>query len=205
MGKHATTTPKVKEAKGWRGSVATKYMPPLWTKESKLQWEELYYTLHDELFNGNWSATARALGVRVPTAKAWYDNPPKRVQELETLRKTVKSVIRYMRESSHKKYRQQAKDAFTKLRRLKLQQEIADELEVEVTAQRYSAATLLSAVAWTAERQMTIDDLLSTANLQGMSKRNARRIIADLSLPRTTTGFGKEKVTWVGIPHPSDL
>ena len=204
MAKHAGTELSERPDR-WKGSIANKYQPPSWSRETKLQWEELYYMLHDELFNSNWSATARALGIRIPTAKAWYTAPPKRIQELDTLRRAVKSVIRYMSNSSHKKYRDIARDAYTKLRRLKLQQELADDLEVEVTAQHYSATLIVSAIAWTAERQMPMKELLKTGNLNGMSPRQARRIITDLNLPRTVAGFGEEKQTWVSIPHPTDL
>lgn len=187
-----------------RGSTTTKYKPPKWTKQSALDWLELMIILHDELFNHNWSATARALQVTIPTAKCWYAQEPKRTCELENLRAVVKSVIRFMQQSKHKGTRKKAIDALTKMRRFKLQTTLHDELIVEADEINSTSMHIISTIAWEPQRQIELSELLSAGRLQHVTRRQARRAVDELGLTKTQTGAGKDKKLWISIKHPND-
>ena len=174
-----------------------RYTPP---KMDEDQWYGLFDTLLDTCFRGNISAVARALEISRNTAIKWSKQPPKRYWELEVLHRTVKSVIKHMQSSIHKKHRDRATKAIIQLRRAGVEA-LADELEAQAHFQSEAIGHLISTIAWTPGREIKASDLYKTANSGGFSKSTLRKIAQQLNLEKETAGFSKDKETWFKIPR----
>lgn len=156
--------------------------------------QELLHILHRILFDGNWSATARALGVSKPTALRWVNNPPTAPWWNLVLRTIIRDLTRQMRLSPHKKHTQRAGDAIKRLQQLP-----HVEIDVEDFEDPSDAARdILTTVNLAPGQELTADQIRQRT---GRSKREIRTAAARLCLHRTTTGFGADKETYYSIPR----
>lgn len=187
------------ERKSLRGRVTT-FTPK---KMDEDEFRTLFNLLHEVCFNCNFAATARTLGISPITARKWDKKPPKRGWETYIVRTALKHVMRYMSASIHKKYRQRtiAVQVALKASGYKNVQE-----EIEAGMVEYSKARthVMSMVAHSPSREISSDQLFSTANNGGYGRDLIRMAAKQLGIKRETKGFGKHKTTYYFIPRPNE-
>lgn len=174
----------------------TKYEPePL--DEEKFQ--ELLHILHQVIYSGNWSATARALGVSTPTAIRWVNNPPKQPGWLFMLRQVIREITSQLKYSPHKKDQRIRLKALNRLAELGhiVVSNVESDYEILQSVKRV-LATLNEAPGQT----LSLTELHRST---GYSKATIRSIAMRLQLITETSGFGSKKQTHYSIPRTEDL
>jgi hypothetical protein len=180
-----------------KGPISKYPLPPM----DEDRFHELFDILHDGCFEGNWAATARALGVSINTAKKWSKEAPTRYWETNNVLQAIKYIHSLMASSKHKQHRTRAAKIVVQLKRQNLELD-AEHLEQNTSAHGEALLHLISTLAWTKLREMSTEELHLAANSGGFSKRILRQAAEQIGLPKETRGFGKDKITWYSIPEP---
>lgn len=155
---------------------------------------ELLHVLHQILFDGNWSATSRALGVSKPTAIRWVNKPPANPWMNVVLRTIIRDLTRQMRMSPHKRHTKRAQEAIKRLQTLPQAELDIDEADDPSDAIRDVLISLNQAPG----QELTLDEIRQKT---GRSRRTIRLAAARLCLHKETTGFGEDKETYYSIPR----
>jgi hypothetical protein len=161
--------------------------------------QELLHILHSIIYNGNWSATARALGVSTPTAQRWVNNPPKQAHYTMILREVIREITSQLKYSPHKK---------DKRTRIKALQRMADLKQISISnvetpeQTRESLRLFLATLNEAPGQTMTLQELKKAT---GLSSKSVRAIALRLEVDSETSGFGSEKQTHYSIPRTEDL
>lgn len=184
--------------KSTRKTSMTNYRPPQMDED---QFHALFDILHDGCFEGNWTATSRALQISINTCKRWSREAPKRYWEFHNLHKTVREVHAYMAASKHKKTRKRAEKVLGQLHRAGLQT-IAETIQANTHSDSEALIHLVSTIAWTPHREISTEELHLPANSGGFSKRTLRLAAEQIGLTKETKGYGPDKITWYSIPEP---
>jgi len=176
----------------------SKFSPPEINEE---KFHQLFDILHEGCFEGNWTATSRALQVNQRTIRRWSKTAPKRYWEYVNLHSAVKEVHRWMAASKHKKIRIKAEKVLGQLRRNGLET-IAEYMEWNTNSESEAIIHLISTLAHTPHREMSTEELHKTANSGGFSKRTLRLAAEQVGITKETRGYGEDKITWYIIPKP---
>jgi hypothetical protein len=165
--------------------------------------EELYFKLfdilHDGCMKGNWSATARALGISTLTARKWGVKPPRDPWTNKRLDLTIREVYKFMVNSKHKGLRRRAQIVKGQLERSGLSS-MKEYMEYNEQAQAGAVRHLLVTISRAADSQISLNDLRLPGIGGGYSMRSFRHAAEILQLDKVTEGFGSSKKTYYRLP-----
>lgn len=157
--------------------------------------DELLHILHSVLLNGNWAATARALGISKPTAVRWVNQPPKQNHWNMILRHIIRELTAQLRASPHKKHRIRARTALARLQELPAVKGDTVDVDWDPTE---SVREVLIALNEAPGQTLTSRELRRITTLR---PSQLTAIAQRLCLTKETEGFGKDKVTHYSLPR----
>ena len=163
------------------------------------QFHDLFDVLHDGCFMGNWTATARALGISVTTARKWSTHPPKRPQEAKMIELTIREVHAYMSSHRSKKMRKRAVKVWNQIARGNLEE--AQLIEANTHSNSGAVRHLLKLISQKPNGEIDTEELFKVANMGGYNRRTLQSAAEHLQLDKETKGFGKDKITWYKLPR----
>ena len=170
--------------------------------------EELFFKLfdilHDGCMEGNYSATARVLGISRLTAIRWSKQPPKGPWWNHILHIAVSEVYQSMTRSKHKRIRKRAEKVAGALHRADLH-DLKDYIDFNEANNSDVQRALLVEVNEAPQRRMTLTQLKKPAHLGAYSVRAIREAAVQLSLVREVSGFGEDKEVTYRMPTREDL
>lgn len=163
---------------------------------------KLFDILHDGCMEGNWSATARVLGITHVTARAWSKKPPKGPWWNHILHIAISEIYQSMARSKHKKIRKRAEKVAGQLHKAELHKllDYAQFNEVNNSTVQRDLLVLMHQ-----REELTLQELKKPGNLGSYSARAIREAATQLGLIRTISGFGKDKQVTYRMPTEDDL
>ena len=164
---------------------------------------QLFDILHDNIYEGNWSATARALGISTPTARRWFTEPPKQYWWNFVLTQVIRENIRQLRLSRNRKHKQLARIATAALAR-HAQKDLLMDVDNETTHEEGALKHLLIIVNEAPGQTISTRDLRKPAFSGGYSMSTLRATAKALGLKRETEGFGEDKQTYYSMPRSDE-
>jgi len=163
------------------------------------QFHHLFDVLHDGCFLGNWTATARALGISVTTARKWSTTPPKRPHEAKVIELAIREVHEYMTSHRSKKIRKRANKVWNQIARG--DPEKAKLIEANTHSNSGAISHLLKLISQKPTLEIDSEELFKLANMGGYNRRTLQSAAEHLQLEKETKGFGKDKITWYKLPR----
>jgi hypothetical protein len=167
--------------------------------------EDLFYTLfdilHDTIYKGNYSATARALSISPITAKRWARHPPTSQSWWNViLAHTIQQLCSQMRHSNSRTHQKQAKLAIAQLTRHNVSQLVSN-IERDDHTEDGAVRHLLIKLNEAPGQTLSTQQLRLPAYSGGYTLRTFRAAAVRLMLDKDTEGFGPDKVTYYSIPR----
>lgn len=165
---------------------------------------QLFDILHDGCMDGNWSATARLLGVTTRTARLWSKTPPKFAWINHILHQCITEVYHSMTHSKHKKIRRKAEKVAGQLARSDLHS-LQEYLQYNEANNENVKRALFVEMLSLPDEGTTLNELRKPGRIGAYSERAIRGAAQDLGLIIETRGFGADKKTHYRLPTEDDL
>lgn len=158
---------------------------------------QLYDILLYDCFEGNYSATARALSISILSARKYEKAPPTNAWWSFVLLKTIKEVHQFLAQSSRSKYRLRARRVLSALSKTQFHED-AEYMLWNQNSASLAVRHLLSVMV--KHKKIDVKDLRKAGISGGYSIRILRHAAQILQLERETVGYGEDKITYWVLP-----
>lgn len=154
-----------------------------------------------EAFKGNKSACARALGISTPTWNKWLTDPPTWPYWNYVLRAIILDVCSDLLSRNSSANRKHKNAIIKSLSAIDKDDPIHSGIDIagyETTAAYSHLRFMLM------KKGMFVDEIMTTANMGGFSRKMLERASEKLGIVKTLEGFGKHKRSYWRLPNEDD-